>query len=367
VERDTTFSFHYSASSKNLGNFVPILTSVVLLPTVLPSPNAHRGGKRTITTRQTDSTARLTKAAAMTEDTDDSYTVGGGEVNEKKRLNNPGGLFQTPKSPKTDSQKTNTRPSTYDPEHHRSHLLHAIEGLDRYPNYLSRWQEDDMDALETALEQRLEQVRAQKTKVVQQRKDIKDVLHQFLSEHPEWKDFVQAPKTWKEIQSTVLDPRAAKAIFRSNFFRQSNKDEDRVSVDDVLSGRSPVELDTAFLQEWMDEEMYDIYSFPLLSEEFCQKLHQFVSGMMEAMEGSSAIRGIHKDLDNMGMGWLNDLIFQLIVRPISSQLFKETELEGGDLDWRQGFVASYSASPTHSKPRERLVPHTDDAEVSIAL
>ncbi|KAL3918673.1 MAG: hypothetical protein SGARI_007402 [Bacillariaceae sp.] len=149
------------------------------------------------------------------------------------------------------------------------------------------------------------------------------------------------------------------------------KNKENVSVQDVLSGKIPVELDTAQLQQLMDEEMDDLFAFPVLSPEFCHQLHTFVSAFVEAIQASPShetlTRGIHKDLDNMGLGWLNDLLFHLITRPVSAQLYKETELAGGDLDWRQGFIASYSADPTQSKPRQRLVPHTDDAEVTLNI
>jgi len=292
-----------------------------------------------------------------------SSNVGGGAVNEKKRLY-PERLDQT-----QCDDRSGDFSSSYDPIQHRSHLLHAMEGLDRYPNYLSRWREEDMDLLEHALNDRLNQVRDQRIKVIQQRKEMQVVLQDFLEANPEWKDFVQVPSSWKEVETVILDPRAAKAILRSKMFRQSNDRGDTISLDDVLSGRIQVELDTAYLQEWMDEEMFDVYSFPILSSSFCHKLHKFVSAFVSALELSPSFqtltRGIHKDLDNMGMGWLNDLLFQLVTRPIAAQLYKETDLAGGDLDWKQGFIASYSAEPTQSKPRQRLVSHTDDAEVSI--
>ena len=297
---------------------------------------------------------------------DPSVTVGGGAVNEKKRV------FLHSLRPEQDDNRNDAAPplsssiSKYNPTHHRAHLLHAIEGLDRYPNYLSRWEEDDIDLLELALQERLQQVRTQKQALLQQRREMQLVLQSFLESSPEWRSFVKVPETWEEVQSDIFDPRAAKAIFHSKMFRQ-NKNTNGVSVQDVLSGKCPVELDTAQLEQLMDEEMDDVFAFPLLSKEFCHKLHTFVSAFMEALEGSPSLqiltRGIHKDLDNMGMGWLNDLLFHLITRPISAQLYKETELAGGDLDWRQGFIASYSVDPTQSKPRQRLVPHSDDAEV----
>jgi hypothetical protein len=59
----------------------------------------------------------------------------GGVINEKLR-----------NLPTTKSEKSFSRTS-------QSHLLHAVEGLDRYPNYLNRWNERDIDELELSLQQ----------------------------------------------------------------------------------------------------------------------------------------------------------------------------------------------------------------------
>ena len=63
---------------------------------------------------------------------------------------------------------------------------------------------------------------------------------------------------------------------------------------------------------------------------------------------------------------INNLLFHLIIQPISRHLYKDIETIE-DLDWRQGYVAGYSASPTaqHATPRQRLVSHTDDSEVTM--
>lgn len=82
------------------------------------------------------------------------------------------------------------------------------------------------------------------------------------------------------------------------------------------------------------------------------------------------------DLNSIGLGWLTDLIFHLFLRPISRHLFASTEKliradtdqdTGNLLDWRQGYVAGYSADPTGNKgaTRHRLVSHTDDSEITI--
>lgn len=86
------------------------------------------------------------------------------------------------------------------------------------------------------------------------------------------------------------------------------------------------------------------------------------------------------DLDSIGLGWITDLLFNMFIHPISRHLFASTEklAINGDvvdddvllsrvLDWRQGYVAGYSANPLESNGVQRhfLVPHTDDSEVTM--
>lgn len=83
-----------------------------------------------------------------------AQAVGGGAINEKARSY---GLEDIEKK-QYSAGKTN-----FDPKGKPSHLLHAIHGLDRYPNYLSRWnyEIDDIDRLESALEEQLQKVKEQ--------------------------------------------------------------------------------------------------------------------------------------------------------------------------------------------------------------
>lgn len=86
------------------------------------------------------------------------------------------------------------------------------------------------------------------------------------------------------------------------------------------------------------------------------------------------------DLDTIGLGWITDLMFYMFIQPLTYHLFAKTEqlvvdddktvLESAApilLDWRQGYVAGYSSKPNESKgaQRQRLVPHTDDSEVTL--
>ena len=54
-------------------------------------------------------------------------------------------------------------------------------------------------------------------------------------------------------------------------------------------------------------------------------------------------------------------MFNIIIRPLSKHLFRDIEAKG-DLDWRQGYVATYDGSK-----EEHLVSHTDDSEVTLNL
>lgn len=331
--------------------FVWIFATATVLGGLPKSSSPRKNG----ILKKVGGTANTSSTIMKDEDNpEETVTIGGGSINEKERLyHRTSNKEQTPSSPLS--------LSAYDPSNHRSHLIHAIEGLNRYPNYLSRWQENDIRALETELEQLLEKVKNQASKATDQHDDIQKHLRVFYKEHPEWEDFCRPPETWEDVTDRILDPRAAKAIRRS-------LNDTTISVDDVLSGRTPVDLDVGYLQEWMDEELFDVYSFPLLSKTFCHKLCRYASAFLEYMESSSTTSSFYyKNMDRIGLGWFNNLVFWLILKPISSKLYKATELHGGDLDWRHGFIAAYSSSPSTSKPRQHLVPHTDDAEVTLNL
>jgi len=187
---------------------------------------------------------------------EEAFVIGGGAINEKKRS-----LKQTTQQ---GVQEEDDKTSGYDPVGSRSHLMHALEGMDRYPNYLSRWSEADMDLLEEALESQLRKVREQKEAVLKRRQGIDAMVERLVEQNDKWSELLTPPKTWKEIQDSVLDPRAAKAIFKSKLFTSSSN---KPTVEQVLSGQVSVELDAYLLEELMEEELFDVYSLPLLSSE----------------------------------------------------------------------------------------------------
>mmetsp|Transcript_38688 Transcript_38688/g.84053 ORF Transcript_38688/g.84053 Transcript_38688/m.84053 type:complete len:216 (-) Transcript_38688:56-703(-) len=122
----------------------------------------------------------------------------------------------------------------------------------------------------------------------------------------------------------------------------------------------------------MEQEMFDVYSFPLLSTEFCRRVRNLIrrtvsDGEKEEFKHLNLGRR-PVDLDTVGLGWVNDLLFHLVIRPLSQLLFTETEKFQG-LDWRQGYIAGYSVNPSApaATPRQRLVSHTDDSEVTLNI
>ena len=321
---------------------------IYLLSLVFRSAWAITGKFSSIEIRE-DSAAMSSMSSATV--SEDAVVVGGGAINEKDRNVNE-------RNPILEHGKTER---SFDPSNHRSHLWHALEGLDRYPNYLSRWQEDDMVELEKALEKQLQKVRDQKKAVLERRQGIHTMM-----KHLDPKYALSLPQSWDEVRD-ILDPIAAKAIFKSSWYRQ-----EQPSLQDVLSGKSQVDLDAHLLEGLMEQELFDVYSMPLLSRAFCDKLRNFVqavSNLGEAAEFADLIVGKRPvDLDTVGLSWINDLLLHLIIRPLSRHLYKDSETID-ELDWRQGYVAGYSAKPSSSDatPRQRLVTHTDDSEVTLNL
>ena len=164
-------------------------------------------------------------------------------------------------------------------------------------------------------------------------------------------------------------------MFQEKKHNNNNNNHAVPTVEDVVNGQCQVELDPGRLEALLDEELYDVYSFRLLSDDFCNNLREFVKELAVLMKNeSSSANGAAAaaaaelyqnrpfNLDTIGLSWINDLLFHLVMRPIARQLFWESEGLQQDLDWRNGYIAGYSATPDTGKPRERLVTHTDDSE-----
>ena len=235
-------------------------------------------------------------------DASDNKILGGGAINEKPRHYNPlpdrnekEKSNENNKIKRDDDSINNDAKRSWDPANNLSHMLHALVGLDRYPNYLSRFQHtSDMDLLEQALEQRLQDVRRQKTSIIERRMGIQKLVRKYTSsvqikndghemvisenecndgqgdcltcwlDHP----LLSPPKTWNELRErNILTESAFNAAFRSVKRQKRSKTNQDTEIMHVICGKVRVNLDPSLLENWMSQEMFDVYSFPLLTKE----------------------------------------------------------------------------------------------------
>jgi 2OG-Fe(II) oxygenase superfamily len=351
--------------------------------------------------------------------TDDPWSrLGGGCVNERPRRRRVEALETgattttvkhslSPEHGHDDAhQNTNqdaTTESQYDPLRHKAHLWHALEGLDRYPNYLSRWNdESDILRLERALEVQLDRVRQQRRHAHSYRRFLQNLIDNdevlLALPSPIRSLLLKPPTSWQELRDRrILDPKIVEAVSSSRQFRQSHPPPPSLVA--LCSGSVPggVELDVTRLAEIMDEEVPDVFALPVLTPEFgghvCDWIEAVASRVQHRLASTASQRDPPVstatsndpdldvwiaqsrrplDLSDVGLDWLVNLLFNLVVQPISRHLFAK-ELGSGtgrSLDWKQAFVAGYSPKPSSSPssaaaPRQHLVPHTDDSEVTL--
>mmetsp|Transcript_19965 Transcript_19965/g.29747 ORF Transcript_19965/g.29747 Transcript_19965/m.29747 type:complete len:423 (-) Transcript_19965:121-1389(-) len=320
---------------------------------------------------------RLVAFFLMSANSTEDEVIGGGAINEKRRNTQHEHRTSTstlaPGSAHTEGTTDSTR-SAFD-RNKLSHSLHAMVGLDRYPNYLSRWNNsEDLDELEAALEQQLELVRAQKKNILTWRDDAYKIVQKanLLEEH-----MLRPPETWEEL-ADLLDPLAARSILNKRFFRRYSD----LLVDEVIGGCNKcrnIHLDPGPLEDWIDFIVFDVYSMPIFKKETCRKIKNVIARFTElAAEEENAMGKQYEarmrprkrpvDLDTVGLGWINNLLLNLVMRPLSRHLYEEAECKG-ELDWRQGYVAGYSNVPSASAglTRDHLVAHTDDSEVTLNM
>lgn len=297
---------------------------------------------------------------------EDSSLLGGGAINEKLPT----------KKTFTSSSSDRSPVHSYDPIHNHAHLLHSIMGLDRYPNYLTRWSSNmqDIDLFEQAMKEQLQKIQAQKTYLEQTKQYMRDILQQTRKKRQDvdW-TVLNPPLTWEQVRQDILHESASKAIFQSKQFRRHIIP----NLHDVMDGNITVQLDWNLLEDWLSEEFVDVYSVPLLSRSFCIRLQGALQAIHEELcredsmeEKNTPIMGNRPmDLDWIhDLSWVNNLLFHLVLKPLSRELFLPTE-SMEDLDWRHGYMVGYSNQPSkrYGTTRNFLIPHTDDSEVTLNI
>ena len=187
---------------------------------------------------------------------DDQEIFGNGRINEKIRNGSGSGVNGSGVGDKSEfDQRRNVG---FDGSV-SSHLLHAVVGLNRYPNYLNRWNDvRDIDSLEKALEEQLSLVRKQKGRLLQMKRNVFELLKKHDLDCQ-----TSRPKTWDEL-SMLFCPLARRTIFTKRF---SKKYSSVMNISEVLGNRCrEIELDPGPLEELIDLFCFDVYEFPLLQE-----------------------------------------------------------------------------------------------------
>lgn len=217
-------------------------------------------------------------------------SIGGGAINEKPRL------YQ---GQSNDGSSEYGGGGAWNPTDELSHMLHALVGLDRYPNYLGRFRDaKDIELLESALQSRLEDVRQQKSEILERRRGIRELVSVYLDVEGGpgrtsdlWSNHAtfSHPKSWADLRgrnilqdqafevahrsiSKVLATKRYKTKSRKNHKQKIGATEEKSAsptVEDVIMGKVHVDLDPSLLEDWISQEMFDVYSFPLFTEEVC--------------------------------------------------------------------------------------------------
>lgn len=221
----------------------------------------------------------------------DSDGVGGGAINEKPR-------YYRPTDNTIDSGFGKSSFEGWSPSSNLAHMLHALVGLERYPNYLGRLRDlSDIEILENALESRLSDVRRQRSEIIQRRKDIQQLVKRYTSSMTEffevnddspcalWRDhpILSPPKTWIELRDKkMLTDHAFKVAHHSAASMKKARKAESTKADtslstgheslalhpvrDIIDGKVQIHLRQSLLEEFVCQEMFDVYSFPLLTD-----------------------------------------------------------------------------------------------------
>jgi len=222
-------------------------------------------------------------------------------------------------------------------------LLHAMYGLDQYPQYLLKWRAAGLDEAIDLLERRLEEAR-----------EARDALGKRAAYVATY-----AP-LYPELRSRVepFSPGAAAA------------------VRELAEGTATVARLGALCD--LVEETPGVYSFELLSADFCHKLRaelasyaRFRDAYVER-EGRAPPGTLRERLQlvDAGLDAVEDAIFANLAKPLAKLLFGSSGSRAdavGDVDAPHTFTVGYGPREDagHNVTRKALIPHVDDSEVTL--
>lgn len=226
-------------------------------------------------------------------------------------------------------------------------LMHAMYGLDQYPQYMLKWPSSHVDEAVSLLEARLQQAREAQAAL----RARETYVAQYEPLHPK----LRLPKA-----VDVFTPRVCSAIER-------------------LASKVPPSLSALRSLFDLVEEMPGVYSFNLLSRECCEQLREelahyarYREAWMAAHEGQVPPGTLRERLQllDAGLAEFERFLFEAVAKPLSKILFGSfgtREDVVGEVDTSHTFAVGYGEHENiqHNITRKALVPHVDDAEVTI--
>ena len=215
-------------------------------------------------------------------------------------------------------------------------LLHSLFGLDHYPNYLQRWSLPEITRLEDALCAQLSKVRSQKEELLKK---------------PTFSGDPSRLQPSRLYLNDILHPRAKQA------YATVFQDHAVSTVQDVLELKNNISIGMGAFEAWIDDPaIEEVYTFPVFTEQFCSSVvHEALQRNQEM--GKQRIQAA-VGLKVLGLQWVAELCLRSFVEPLSRALYPDLY----PLDWNHAYIVSYD-----STERDRLVSHTDDAEVTFNL
>ena len=260
--------------------------------------------------------------------------------------------------------KVNVKPTNVKDEQ-RGRVLHGIFGLSQYPNYLYRYELEEISSLEKALQEKLLVLRKQKSEL-EQLTSIKTHFSVHASEE------------------FVVDFGTEIGYFLSQHILSCLQLEKEMTVHAMMSYKPPVSV-IYNLADLITEEAsgtYCVQSFfkpsacsgiisrsKLFSKMINDKLQLCVeeSDRVALLELSTR----PPPLRFMGLAVLEDVL--LWVLSLLAPLYYPEYIKDGPLDWKSGYIVGYSANTADvgmstqrlAIQRSALDAHTDDSEITI--
>lgn len=228
-------------------------------------------------------------------------------------------------------------------------LMHAMYGLDQYPQYMLKWPRSHVDEAVALLEARLQQAREAQAAL----RARESYVAQYAPLHRK----LRLPQA-----VDIFTPGARSAIER-------------------LASKVPPTLSA--LRSTLDlvEEMPGVYSFGLLSRECCEQLREelahyarYREAWMAAHDGQVPPGTLRERLQlfDAGLAEFEDFLFENVAKPMAKILFGSAGTRAdnvGEVDTPHTFAVGYGERENTQRniTRKALVPHVDDAEVTINI